>query len=147
MPEDKEELSYDELAEEIRSLRAKISKSAKRRKGRGAAPRSGGGLTVEQRELLTAIREKLDQERQKEAQRQEQELLEEAIRWVESKWGSQPCPYCQQVKWQVGTPLELSALNGEVMSPAFPVMCGNCGHTTFVNAIKAGLLSDEESQE
>jgi len=33
------------------------------------------------------------------------------------------------------------------MSPAFPVMCGNCGHTTFVNAIRAGLLAEDGNDE
>jgi hypothetical protein len=32
------------------------------------------------------------------------------------------------------------------MSPAFPVMCGNCGHTTFVNAIRAGLLPESDDE-
>jgi len=72
----------------------------------------------------------------------ESQILQAAIKWIEEKWGDQECPYCQQVEWQVGTPLEITASNGEVMSPAFPVMCGNCGHTTLVNAIKAGLLPE-----
>jgi RNase P subunit RPR2 len=73
--------------------------------------------------------------------------LDAAIQWIESKWGEQACPYCQHVEWQVGTPLEITVAEGEVMSPAFPVMCGNCGHTTFVNAIKAGLLSEPDEAE
>jgi hypothetical protein len=83
--------------------------------------------------------------REREATEQaESQVLQAAIKWVEDKWGSQVCPYCQHAEWQVGTPLEITALNGEVMSPAFPVMCGNCGHTTFVNAIRAGLLSESD---
>jgi hypothetical protein len=78
----------------------------------------------------------------------ESQILQAAIAWIEEKWGDQQCPYCQHVEWQVGTPLEITASNGEVMSPAFPVMCGNCGHTTFVNAIKAGLSPETgEGQE
>jgi hypothetical protein len=86
----------------------------------------------------------LEQHEQKVA---EEERLQAAIRWIEDKWGDQACPYCEQVEWQVGTPAEISLSAGEVMSPTFPVMCGNCGHTTFVNAIKAGLLSEPEGEE
>lgn len=84
---------------------------------------------------------------QSEQKRLESERLQAAIRWIEDKWGDQPCPYCQHTEWQVGTPLEISLSEGDVMSPAFPVMCGNCGHTTFVNAIKADLVSEPDEGE
>jgi hypothetical protein len=84
---------------------------------------------------------------QHEQKRREADRLQTAIRWIETKWGDQPCPYCQQTEWQVGTPAEIALAGDEVMSPAFPVMCGNCGHTTFVNAIRAGLLSEPEGEE
>lgn len=114
---------------------------------RKASPSPNVELDDEQRSLLAAIGEKLQKELQEESEKREQQHLEGAIRWLQDKWGDQACPYCQHVEWQVGTPLEISALNGEVMSPAFPVMCGNCGHTTFVNAIRAGLLAEDGNDE
>jgi hypothetical protein len=72
--------------------------------------------------------------------------VENAIAWVREKWGERPCPYCQHLEWQVGTPLEIPLASGEVMSPTmsptFPVMCGNCGNTVLVNAILAGLVPE-----
>src|SRR5439155_8890232 len=61
-----------------------------------------------------------------------------AIHWLREKWKHPNCPYCEAADSQVGTPLEVRLSGDEVMSPAFPVMCGNCGHTTFVNAVLAG---------
>ncbi len=69
-------------------------------------------------------------------------LLRAAIDWLEQKWGDRSCPYCGETAWQVGTPLQLQLFPDEVMSPAFPVMCGNCGHTTFVNAVLAGIVPE-----
>jgi RNase P subunit RPR2 len=69
-------------------------------------------------------------------------FIELAILWLQRKWGEQACPYCHEADWQVGTPLEVRILPAEVMSPAFPVMCGNCGHTTFVNARLSGVLPE-----
>jgi hypothetical protein len=97
-------------------------------------------------DLRQAIARLSVQQKQSE-ERAETELLQAGIRWIESKWGDQPCPYCKHVEWQVGTPLEINLSEGEFMSPAFPVMCGNCGHTTFVNAIRAGLLPESEDEE
>lgn len=98
---------------------------------------------------VKAALERIAEAQQARMEREEADQLQQAIRWIEEKWGQQPCPYCQHIEWQVGTPLELQASEDEVMSPAFPVMCGNCGHTTLVNAIRAGLLPepDEEDQE
>ncbi len=86
----------------------------------------------------------LEQQQQKQ---QDADRLQAAIHWIEDKWGSQPCPYCRQIEWQVGTPAEIALAGGEVMSPSFPVMCGNCGHTTFVNAIRAGLVPEPDEDK
>lgn len=71
-------------------------------------------------------------------------LLDQAVQWLQEKWGNRPCPYCGHIEWEVGTPLEIGLSGGEAMSPTFPVMCGNCGQTAFVNAILAGLLPEPE---
>jgi hypothetical protein len=89
----------------------------------------------------------LSEQQKKSEEKAEAELLQAGIRWIENKWGDQPCPYCQHVEWQVGTPLEINLSGEEFMSPAFPVMCGNCGHTTLVNAIRAGLLPEPGEEE
>jgi hypothetical protein len=86
------------------------------------------------------------EEQEQERQRIESELIDRAISFLQNKWGERPCPYCEHVEWQVAGPIELSVSGDEAMSPAFPVMCGNCGHTTFVNAIRAGLLPEPEEE-
>jgi hypothetical protein len=73
--------------------------------------------------------------------------LDAAAAWLEEKWGALQCPYCHFIAWQVGTPVEIPLTTGDVFSPMFPVMCGNCGHTTFVNAIVAGLVPDPNQEQ
>ncbi len=97
------------------------------------------------REIAARLLEQHQQK--KEEEESEAQRLQAGIRWIEEKWGEQPCPYCEHVEWQVGTPLEISLAGEEVMSPAFPVMCGNCGHTTFVNAIRAGLNPESDERK
>lgn len=72
------------------------------------------------------------------------ENIHRAIEWLSQKWGSRPCPYCGDFAWQVGTPLEIRLADDELMSPAFPVMCGNCGNTVLINAVVAGLVPPEK---
>lgn len=71
-------------------------------------------------------------------------LVGRAIEWLERKWGERPCPYCGVVDWLVGTPLEVGVEGDDAMSPAFPVMCGNCGQTVLVNAVVADLVDEPE---
>ena len=77
-----------------------------------------------------------------------QQLVKAAIDWLADKWKDVDCPYCGAGDWKVGTPLEISVGGSESsMSPAFPVMCGNCGQTTMVNAIVAGLVPEPGDEE
>jgi hypothetical protein len=76
--------------------------------------------------------------------KREQADLEAAIEWLREKWGDHRCPYCDHLEWQVGTPAEIQTFSTAGLSPTFPVMCGNCGQTVFVNAILAGLRSEPE---
>ena len=79
-------------------------------------------------------------ETQQEAQAEEDRQMSAAIEWLQEKWGERPCPYCDHVDWHVGTPLDLQVYPDQMMSPSFPVMCGNCGQTALVNALVAGVL-------
>jgi RNase P subunit RPR2 len=89
-----------------------------------------------------AMRVRLVQRRAELAAHQQ---ISKAIEWVEERWGaSRSCPYCDHDQWEISTPVEIPLRSGEAMSPAIPVMCSNCGHTVFINAIRAGLYPDPE---
>jgi hypothetical protein len=100
------------------------------RRRRVVRPTSEGGLTDRLRQT------------EREAQARHRDL-QAAIAWLADKWRDTRCPYCHEMDWRVGTPLEVQLFPDEVMSPSFPVMCGNCGHTTLVNAVVAELRGDE----
>jgi RNase P subunit RPR2 len=87
-----------------------------------------------------------EQEEADARERIDQELIDQAIIWLQNKWGEIECPYCKHIEWQVSPPMALSVSGDQAMSPAFPVMCGNCGHTTFINAIRAGLFPESEEE-
>jgi hypothetical protein len=75
--------------------------------------------------------------------------IAEAIAWLERKWGEHPCPYCGARSWAVGEPVRILAafpisFGKGGLTPAFTVMCGNCGHTNLINAIVAGIVPEEE---
>lgn len=80
----------------------------------------------------------------------EQEFIDEAIKWVQEKWGPQGarCPYCGTSSWSVGLPVQILAAFPQFqkgsMSPAFTIMCNNCGQTTLVNAIVSQLMAEDE---
>lgn len=75
-------------------------------------------------------------------------LQEKLIAWVDSKWlGEKDCPICARNQWTV--PEELVELRpyhggnlvvGGGVYPAAQLVCGNCGHTLFFNALVAGLI-------
>lgn len=61
-----------------------------------------------------------------------------------------PCPACAVSRWEfsdrvfeldeyVGVTRE-PATGPSTVYPVFPIKCGNCGYTHFVNAIMLGLL-------
>jgi hypothetical protein len=75
---------------------------------------------------------------------QQRAVADAAIDWLRKKWGDHACPYCDHVQWEVGSTLSVRLETGETMSPAVPVMCGNCGQTTLVNAIRAGIVPEVE---
>jgi hypothetical protein len=83
-----------------------------------------------------------------EQQQVEVEAYEVAVAWLKEKWGDEPgCPYCGNNEWSVGVPTQLTTRPRMAPAPTFgslpavfPVMCTNCGQTTFVSAILAGIV-------
>jgi hypothetical protein len=73
-------------------------------------------------------------------------LAAEGIQWLQEKWGEEApeCPYCKADFWYVAPPVVLPTLPRGTLFPAFPVVCTNCGHTTFVSAAKAGIANPFE---
>jgi hypothetical protein len=73
----------------------------------------------------------------------EDALYEAQVAWLRLKWGSEGrapnCPYCGARKWKVGPPLSLQAVGNYSMPLFFPVACGNCGQSTFVNTDYADI--------
>jgi hypothetical protein len=65
-------------------------------------------------------------------------LYEASLRWLMFKWGEHGrapfCPYCGERNWAIQPPLEFVTKENPLPSAVFPVICGECGHTTFVTA-------------
>lgn len=34
--------------------------------------------------------------------------------------------------------------NDQLVEPIIPIVCTNCGYTTFINAIKAGIIKEDD---
>jgi hypothetical protein len=80
---------------------------------------------------------------------EQQKAIEAAIAWLADKWGETHCPYCNARSWAVGEPVRILAafpisFGKGGLTPAFTVMCGNCGHTNLINAIVAEIVPEEE---
>lgn len=82
------------------------------------------------------------------------EQTEKAKAFVQSKWRAPyPCNCCGHNKWNISNTLfQLiefhhgnMVIGGEV-APVLPVICANCGNTVLVNAIVAGLVSNEPAK-
>src|SRR2546430_173396 len=78
--------------------------------------------------------------------------INQAIEWLQKKWGAdRSCPYCGTSSWRVGGPMQILAAfvtpyGKGALSPAFTVMCANCGHTSLVNSIVAGITKEGDPQ-
>ncbi|MBU1209929.1 MAG: hypothetical protein KJ587_01490 [Alphaproteobacteria bacterium] len=75
-----------------------------------------------------------------------------ALAWLNQKWvGNKACPVCAQNHWTIAdhavTP-SISHGSGLIIGgPSYPhalVICNNCGHTLFFNAVLMGILRDEK---
>jgi hypothetical protein len=80
---------------------------------------------------------------------EQQEKIRQAVR---EKWGEPPppCSMCGSRSWEIAGQIfelrefqqgALVAGGAQTLYPVVPILCGNCGNTIFLNAIKAGLLS------
>jgi hypothetical protein len=79
-----------------------------------------------------------------------EQYIAEAIDWLALKWTDKHCPYCNARAWAVGEPVQILAAfpyyRKASLSPAFTVMCTNCGHTSLINAIVAGLVPEPDDE-
>jgi hypothetical protein len=85
---------------------------------------------------------------EKPASEREDDELDDAVydaslRWLMLKWGEEGrapfCPYCGERNWAIQPPLEFVVKENPLPSAVFPVICNECGHTTFVAALVADL--------
>lgn len=71
----------------------------------------------------------------------EQAVYEASVAWLRLKWGQDGraphCPYCDTRNWAVEPPFSIVGKGSSL--PVFPVICAECGHTTFVSAEVADL--------
>jgi hypothetical protein len=76
--------------------------------------------------------------------------------WLLEKWGpARKCTQCEASDWTVSTYPALIQIEknwgfSAVHRKAYPcvaVMCNNCGHMVFVNALRAGIVDASESLE
>jgi hypothetical protein len=74
------------------------------------------------------------------------------IDFLNNKWGGQTCPMCRKGNWSVSEDIfEMRKFNNgnlviggpeAKIIPLVPITCSNCGKVVFVNAIVAGLISN-----
>jgi predicted nucleic-acid-binding Zn-ribbon protein len=71
--------------------------------------------------------------------------IEMARDWLVEKWQATEhvCPHCGNQEWELGTPFTFATSIGE-STPHFSAMCTNCFYTAFVNAVRAGLVSEDD---
>lgn len=64
----------------------------------------------------------------------ESEETDAAVLWLREKWGDdKPCPWCGNETYFVGPPQSLSVSEAGASTPLIPVICRNCGQTTFID--------------
>src|SRR5437773_604356 len=77
------------------------------------------------------------------------EEMQRAQTWLNGAWTTARCPYSGHTVWEIGDVLVGTTgfqpggglLVGGPTYPLLTVMCSGCGHTVFVNAIKAGVVA------
>jgi predicted RNA-binding Zn-ribbon protein involved in translation (DUF1610 family) len=82
---------------------------------------------------------------QNEAQAEKERTVSAGIQWLQEKWVTLRCPYCDSTAWEVGSPFVLRTTTA-VLTPHFPVMCSNCGNTVLINAVRAGLMPEPSDE-
>lgn len=98
-------------------------------------------LEKRERRFRKAV-ERLEEVQERPVAEQEEDELEQAIyeaslAWLRLKWGTKGrapfCPYCNERHWAIEPPVSLVSKENSLAS-LFPVICAECGHTTFVAA-------------
>ena len=73
--------------------------------------------------------------------------------WINEKWvGEKKCPICQKNRWNIAEEITISNTYskkkvvevGASRLPVFSIICSNCGHVLFFNAVLSGLVSPEK---
>lgn len=78
------------------------------------------------------------------------EQLEKALTWLNSKWPIKTCDVCRTNLWElsnfmVAAPrFEGGIVIGGPVAPQLMVMCKNCGNTKFFNAVIMGLVKADK---
>ena len=74
--------------------------------------------------------------------------------WLEHRWPSKnKCPLCTMETLRIEPHLTATPLSGHhelIMTQAYPfvlVLCENCGHTIFFNAVTLGLAEGTEESD
>ncbi len=79
------------------------------------------------------------------------EGLRKAEEWLKRKWPKDPkCMMCGHTDWNIQKQLTIVSLfksGAMIAGPGFPalvVICSNCAHMIFVNAMIAGIVAEKE---
>ncbi len=79
-----------------------------------------------------------------------QQEMQRIIEWLQTHWvGGQHCSICGHTDWLVNDRIfHLQEYLPEfpqppVSHPVVPVICRNCGHTVYFNAIHLGVLNQQ----
>lgn len=82
---------------------------------------------------------------------------QKVIQWVKEKYDQTAgivCSVCQKKKWTIGDDLVMPSVFkdnavqiGGVGYPQAMLLCNNCGHTIFINAVRVGLIPEVEAQD
>lgn len=82
------------------------------------------------------------------------EQQQKALAHLNTKWKNKTCGVCEGNNWDIHPELyELRQFNqgnmvlGGPLIPLLIVECTNCGNTISMNAIRAGVVSADESAE
>ena len=86
-----------------------------------------------------------------------QEEKDKLIQWLTEKAGKTGglvCSVCNTRKWTVGDDLVMSLIftgnkvqfGSGVGYPQAMLICDNCGHTVFINSVRAGLSEGTEAE-
>ena len=93
----------------------------------------------------------VDNETQEQRAQGLQKQREKAASWIQPMWKRQTCPICEGRSWTVGDVFEIRQFEGgnlvlganRSLIPLVPFTCDKCGYTFFINAIKAGVVSQD----